>query len=486
MNKAVMHSLSLVFLIIVLAASGCGVASRDGFQAVDESPAGESVPGAGTPFMASSVSTAIKAGGLSFILKRGWNMVKPALPQAKNFTSATMTWQGQTRLMKDAVPMWTQSQIRYLKGRAWVLLSTASLTAAFQPGGTYYIYSSKNGIVLSFDRPYISDISPGQGEPGDSVTISGVNFGAAQGTSTVTFNGITHTVCAWSDTKIICIAPSYGPVAVTVNGRLSNSEKLFSSVLVEFVTIPGGNYTMGQTGIAEPVHYVNLSDYQIGKYEVTNAQFTAFCAAKPYTAQGDWQNADGSLPGYSTNYPDNPVVCVTWYDAKSFCDFYGYRLPTEAEWEKAARGTDERVYPWGNSRDQDNCNNFEYNGSLLSEMAPIRLYEGEMRGTLPVGSFPSGASPYGAMDMAGNVWEWCNDWADFDEHHPDAPDYNYYLWCFNQGTVINPQGPVNADCARVFRGGSWSGNYTGYIRAAYRDNNAPDTTGDIWGFRVAR
>ncbi len=236
---------------------------------------------------------------------------------------------------------------------------------------------------------------------------------------------------------------------------------------MEFVTIPAGNFTMGTEDgyyIERPQHQIYIDAYAIGKYEVTNAQFAAFCLAKPYTAPGDWQNADGALTGYSTNYPNNPVICVSWYDAKAFCDYYGWRLPTEAEWEKAARGTDGRVYPWGNTWYDDLCNHFD--GPQLSGRA--NLY-GNGRGTLPVGAFPFGASPYGCMDMIGNVWEWCNDWFS-DSYYPISPS-------------SNPQGPGSGSY-RVRRGGAWYGGLG--LRCAYRHCDYPDVRNNYLGFRVVR
>jgi outer membrane protein assembly factor BamB len=168
-----------------------------------------------------------KAGGLSFTLRTGWNAITYSLPAPRKFTTATMTFNGETKLLKDAAPRWTQSSIRYLKGRAWVLYPVNSTTASFQPGGKYYIYSAFNGIVLDIDRPLpsIANLSPNYGQPGAVVTMTGSNFGSSQGWSTVTFNGTAAEIASWSDTEIVCTVPvgsATGKVVVTVNGRISN------------------------------------------------------------------------------------------------------------------------------------------------------------------------------------------------------------------------------------------------------------------------
>ncbi len=153
----------------------------------------------------------------------------------------------------------------------------------------------------------------------------------------------------------------------------------------------------------------------------------------------------------------HPVTQVSWYDADAYCRWVGGSLPTEQQWEKAARGTDGRIYPWGD----------EFDGTLLNYKDAS--FDGDMnfndgfRFTAPVGSYPQGASPYGALDMAGNVWEWTADW---------------YQGGYNPlPSVQNPNGP-----ARVLRGGSWNHEQAG-MRAAYRLESSPSTLVDNFGFR---
>jgi len=249
-----------------------------------------------------------------------------------------------------------------------------------------------------------------------------------------------------------------------------------------FAHVLAGWFTMGSEDSdawddEKPEHQVYLDGYYISKYEVTNAQYCKFLNAigvKPedgntgyvyYNGEkicwigdgDDWDEQilyDGSRFYVKGGYEDYPVIYVTWYGAKAFCEYYGWRLPTEAEWEKAARGTDGRKYPWGNSSPNSNLANYDDN----------------VGHTTPVGSYPQGASPYGCTDMAGNVWEWCNDWYD-EDYYENSPDHN-------------PKGPSSGSY-RVLRGGGWYSG-VGYIRCAYRNYSAPSRSwGDV-GFRPVR
>lgn len=199
---------------------------------------------------------------------------------------------------------------------------------------------------------------------------------------------------------------------------------------MEMVFVPEGEFIMGNDvvygGFSEwPAHPVYLNAYWIDKLEVTNKQFSQCVAdnkcVKPYSSS--------SLTRYSyydnPEYADFPVIYVDHSQALSYCKWVGGRLPTEAEWEKAARGTDQRVYPWGNTPLNHQLANYvEYN------------VEGD---TVRVGSFPGGASPYGALDMAGNVWEWVSDWYNEKYYKTSPPS--------------NPQGPFSGTL-RIVRGGS--------------------------------
>ena len=216
----------------------------------------------------------------------------------------------------------------------------------------------------------------------------------------------------------------------------------------EMVYVPAGEFLMGsEDAVANsdeaPEHTVYLDAYWIYKNEVTNAQYRQ-CIE------------DGVCSGYLSRYTESeyPAIYISWYDANDYCQWVGGRLPTEAEWEKAARGEDGRTYPWGEA--EANCTLVQFHGCS--------------GGTVPVGSSPAGASPYGALDMAGNVWEWVADWYDAD----------YYL----KSPLQNPTGPASGTY-RVIRGVSWDNILWG-LRASFRFWGNPDLSyGNIgfFGFR---
>ena len=219
----------------------------------------------------------------------------------------------------------------------------------------------------------------------------------------------------------------------------------------EMVFVPSGEFVMGSADADQsvfydqkPQHTVYLDAFWIDKYEVTNARYQRCVAAgscpPSHFAHDDRFNGDRQ-----------PVVGISWGDATAYARWVGGRLPTEAEWEKAARGTDGRIYPWGNQWDGSKANTSENGLGTATD----------------VGSYPDGASPYGALDMAGNVWEWVADW------HGDYPSERQ----------VNPTGPESGQ-RRVERGGS-SDNERSRARCADRTTSAPDARGAYYdGFRV--
>lgn len=227
----------------------------------------------------------------------------------------------------------------------------------------------------------------------------------------------------------------------------------------------------------EPDHIVTLSAFEIGKYPVTNFEFRLFWQEHGYDQQELWSE-DGwrwrtveqrGQPFFwedaDWNISNLPVVGVCWFEAQAYCRWLSlktssiYRLPTEAEWEKAERGPEGRLWPWGDIWEPARCNHGEADNALNR--------------TSPVGMYPDGASPYGVLDMAGNVWEWCADWY-------DAGEYGRRK---NQ-EVVDPCGPQDGG-ARVVRGGSWhSPRYD--VRCACRLRLVPDYFDIALGFRRVR
>jgi formylglycine-generating enzyme required for sulfatase activity len=233
----------------------------------------------------------------------------------------------------------------------------------------------------------------------------------------------------------------------------------------DMVYVPAGEFLMGNDtagGDESPGHLVYLDAFWIYKHEVTNEEFAIFLNEMGNQTEGkvNWFDAEDVEARIHKNeqlwepdmyYKDHPVTEVSWYGASAYCEWAGGRLPTEAEWEKAARGDDGRTYPWGN--ESYACYLAQYYGCPLD--------------TVPVGSFQGGASPYGALDMGGNVWEWVADW--YDENYYDISVYE------------NPLGP-NDGIYRVLRGGSFA-NFGGYMRTSHRYKGDPSSTEHINGFR---
>ncbi len=238
-----------------------------------------------------------------------------------------------------------------------------------------------------------------------------------------------------------------------------------------------------------PEHKVFLDAFWIDQTEVTNAMFKRFVDATAYHTNAEmdgwasvfnpsakeWQDVKGASwqhpRGPSTNLGelDNyPVVQMSWNDAKAYCEWAGRHLPTEAEWEKAARGTDSRIYPWGNQNVAGDLLNLA-DQNLDVSWARKSMDDG-YQFAAPVGHYPNGASPYGAYDMAGNVQEWLADW--YDE--------NYYA----SSPIKNPTGPAIGQ-GHVLRGGGWNDG-KGSVRVAYRNHDSPEGRSDSTGFRCAQ
>ena len=277
-----------------------------------------------------------------------------------------------------------------------------------------------------------------------------------------------------SDSSIIpTSAPTPAPTPVAGQSRIDPKG-------IEQVWVPAGSFLMGTDEATipalqelnppgfvlgalpgeQPQHQVHLTNgYWIDKYEVTNQAFELFVEEGGYQNEAYWSEAGwawlgtrvvSQLPRYCLgNVPENPVACLTWYEAEAYARWRGGRLPTEAEWEYAARGPQSLIYPWGNEFDSSRCNVVDASGLK------------------PVGSFPTGASWVGAMDMAGNVMEWVQDW----------------LGPYTAKTIENPTGPETGD-VKVEKGGWWGGTLF-VARSAYRHFEDSPDYGDVHiGFRV--
>jgi formylglycine-generating enzyme required for sulfatase activity len=272
--------------------------------------------------------------------------------------------------------------------------------------------------------------------------------------------------------------PSPQPTATPTVGPPVVQTRVWDADGAAMVFVPAGVFTMGSDDLGDdeqPVHQVFLDGFWLDQYEVTNGQFARFVADTGYQtgaeaagwgwvhggdewvemSGADWQHPRGPNSDIADK-TDHPVVLVNWQDADAYCRWAGKQLPTEAQWEKAARGPGDAVprYAWGNSFDPQKAN----------------IQESSLDDTTPVGAFsPQGDSPYGAADMTGNVWEWVADW--------------YGSGYYGVSPAENPSGP-DGGTYKILRGGSWLFDEV-YARTAFRYNVSPDYVYDFTGFRCS-
>ena len=308
----------------------------------------------------------------------------------------------------------------------------------FGPDGTQF--SQPAQLIISYDEDGLSawmdegtfvlhQLSGDAWEPVASSTVD------------VNTNTVSAPVSGFSSYAILGAPPEEGSQFAGPDGQT-------------LLWVPGGSFMMGREEGGDdderPVHQVTLSGFWIGRCEVTNELYRTFCEATGRT-----------FPANSTQGDTHPVVHVSWDNAQAYCDHYGYTLPTEAQWEYAARGAAGSTYPWGDLWDGQRCCFYDNRGP------------GDA--TFPVGSFPAGASWCGALDMTGNVWEWCADW--------------YLSTYYSISPALNPPGPSNSDCpeggpCRILRGAAWN-TLAQSCRADRRSENNPSYTNSSIGFRVA-
>ncbi len=244
------------------------------------------------------------------------------------------------------------------------------------------------------------------------------------------------------------------------------------------VYIPAGTFSMGSDdGETDegPAHPVYLDSYWIDRTEVTNGMY-ALCvqagACEPPTESGSYTRTTYFGNDLFSAYP---VIFVDWSMAEAYCQWAGARLPTEAEWEKAARGENGLTYPWGEAWDVRARKRLNFADKSNPELASDLTSNDGYRDTAPVGSFPVGQSPYGIYDLAGNVWEWVADWYD--------PLY------YNHSPLNNPKGPEGTTpeiSMRSMRGGGWVAANEDVFHTYNRHGEQPAKFSSSIGFRCAR
>ena len=238
-------------------------------------------------------------------------------------------------------------------------------------------------------------------------------------------------------------------VVVKVDHQLASNDR------ASMVLIPAGQFTMGRDDTVpdeQPTHRVSLDAFYIDRYEVTVAHYAKFLESEDSEPPFLWQEA---RRGHND---EKPVLGVDWHDAAAYCRWVGKRLSTEAEWEKAARGPDGRIYPWGNDPPTHDHANFGH--EKTKGYAALAT----------VGSFEMGKSPYGVYDLAGNIWEWVAD--RYDEHY------------YQHSPEQNPRGPTTGPL-RALRGGAWNSAPT-VLASANRNANVPSARRSDVGFRCAQ
>lgn len=297
-----------------------------------------------------------------------------------------------------------------------------------------------------------------------------------------------HKKTEWAMNVLLVVAVIFGSAKVvwgldtqditvewTAEGRKIAMERVASWPMKdETVLVPAGSFLMGSDKKVDRLAYrsempqrgVYLAAFEIDKYEVTALQYLKFVLATNRPPQLDWRYDGGNFQGAMAHHP---IMHVSWNDAEAYCAWAGKRLPTEAEWEKAARGTDGRINPWGNQSaglSRANFGRSGLSGPVRDRPERLLMYPP----IIAVDKYENSASPYGLHQTMGNVAEWVADWYDPD-YYKVAPDRN-------------PKGP-EAGTQKAFRGGGWIDSTT-TMRVAMRNGTDPNTKMNWLGFRCAR
>ncbi|MFA5858068.1 MAG: SUMF1/EgtB/PvdO family nonheme iron enzyme [Elusimicrobiota bacterium] len=324
----------------------------------------------------------------------------------------------------------------------------ANSSKGFDCSGFTYSTYRQNGIIIPRDcRPqcaYGTIITREELKPGDAVYFTTYRPGAS------------HTGIYAGNGNFIHASTKNGITVGELNdeyyqGRFFGARRFLpdSDPETPEILIPAGKFIMGsntQNGNERPEHEVYLNAYYIDKYEVTNREYTEFVNATNYQSEGKWDK--------NNREPGHPVLGVTWNDAGAYAKWAGKRLPTEAEWEKAARGTAGRRFPWGNLWYANRAQT-AVNASLWATA---------------VNANKDGRSVYGCYNMAGNAWEWCEDW--YDEKY------------YTQSPRENPVGPKEG-MYKICRGGGWD-DLQDVMHSSYRGYFEPKKASQFVGFRCAR
>jgi formylglycine-generating enzyme required for sulfatase activity len=300
----------------------------------------------------------------------------------------------------------------------------------------------------------------------DQTTSGSLDFQPKEGTSYDSVSGLPLEIVCLTDHAEMVLVPAGEFKMGSSEVEWRQFAQLMEPLVAEGI-VSAGFFDKKRFRDEMPQRCVYLDTFYIDKYGVTNLMYRRFCQQTGHRRPLHWSSDTSEGMPFGLEY--HPVTYVDWHDAWSYARWAGKRLPTEAEWEKAARGTDGRTYPWGDHFDHFKAHYVEayYARDLKSEL--LRAECQKRARVTRVDSYPEGASPYGAMDMVGNVWEWVNDWVDRD----------YY----SKGPLLNPQGPSEGEY-RVVRGGA-SDYDPQKLRCAYRGSAEPTRREWSIGFRCA-